>query len=289
MSAGAAAEYVYVNGHWLRPEQAVVPVEDRGFQLGDGLYEVIRVYGGELFAADRHLARLAQGAAAIELSLPVTADALAAIVAEAPRRRGIMDGQVYLQVTRGVAGRIHHFPPEAKPTLVVYALPPRDVDPALYERGAAAITVPDERWLRCDIKSIGLLPNALAKEKARRAGALEALFERQGQGMTEGGSSNLFMVKDGTVLTAPAGPFILRGVTRDLVIEQARAAGVPVVERFFSREELLGADEAFLTSTMMEVMPLSRVDGHVIGRGVPGPLTRRLHQLLQSITPRARV
>ncbi|HEY8418014.1 MAG TPA: aminotransferase class IV, partial [Limnochordales bacterium] len=161
--------------------------------------------------------------------------------------------------------------------------------PALYEQGATAIVVPDQRWLRCDIKSINLLPNALAKEHARRAGALEALFDREGTGITEGASSNVFIVQDGALVTAPAGPFILRGVTRDLIIELAREAGLPVVERFFSRAELLAADEVFLTGTMTEVMPVVRVDGQVIGGGVPGPVTRRMHALLKSITPKAEV
>jgi len=285
VTQAAVAECYYVNGRWVRPEQAVVPVEDRGFQLGDGLYEVIRVYAGQPFALDRHLARLERCAAAIELALPAGRDELAALAAEAIRRRGLLEGQVYMQVTRGVAARVHHFPADAQPSLIVYAMPGRIPDPALYERGATAIVVPDERWLRCDIKSINLLPNALAKEKARRAGVLEALLEREGKGITEGSSSNVFIVQGGRLITAPAGPYILRGVTRDLVIELAHAAGVPVEERFFSRAELLAADEAFLTSTMMEVMPLVQVDGHTIGTGVPGPLTRRLHAALRQLTP----
>jgi len=285
--SAAMQEYVYVNGRWVRPEEAVVPVEDRGYQLGDGLYEVVRVYAGRLFALDRHLARLKAGAEAIELPLPADAEELAAIMEEAPRRRGLQDGQVYLQVTRGVAARVHHFPPNVTPSLVVYASPPRPIDPALYEHGATAIVVPDQRWLRCDIKSINLLPNALAKERARRAGAHEALFDREGTGITEGASSNVFIVRDGTLMTAPPGPFILRGVTRDLVIELARDAGLPVLERFFSRDELLAADEVFLTGTMTEVMPVVRVDGQAIGRGVPGPVSRRVHELLKAITPKA--
>src|SRR5690606_38736320 len=247
VAQGGVPAYFFVNGRWLPPEQAVVPVEDRGYQLGDGVYEVIRVYGGRPFALDRHLERLVRSAAAIQLRLPLELVDLAAIVEEAPRRRGLVEAQVYLQVTRGVAARVHRFPAEAAPSLVVYASPVRAVDPRLYEEGAAAVVLPDQRWLRCDIKSINLLPNALAKEEARRQGALEAVLERAGVGVTEGASSNLFIVQEGTLVTAPPGPYILRGVTRDLVIEQARAAGVPVEERFFSRAELLAADEAFLT------------------------------------------
>lgn len=280
-------ECFYVNGSWVRPEHAVVPVEDRGFQLGDGLYEVIRIYSGQPFALGRHLMRLERCAAAIELPLPVGMTELEALVWEAARRRGVAEGQVYVQVTRGVAPRVHHFPAEATASLIVYAQPGRVPDAALYSQGASAIVVPDERWLRCDIKSTNLLPNVLAKEKARRAGVLEALLEREGKGITEGSSSNVFIVKHGRIITAPAGPYVLPGVTRDLVLQLALGAGVSVEERFFSREELLAADEAFLTSTMMEVMPLVRVDGCTIGGGEPGTLTRQLHEGLRALVPAA--
>ncbi len=287
MSQGAAAECYFVNGAWVRPEHAVVPVEDRGFQLADGLYEVIRVYRGRPFAVDRHLARLEASAAAIELSLPVPGQEIAALVEEAARRRAVTEGQVYIQVTRGVAPRVHHFPPESEPSLIVYASEGRIPDRVLWEKGASAILLSDERWLRCDIKSIGLLPNVLAKEKARRAGVYEAIFERDGKGVTEGASANVFIARGGRLITAPAGQYILRGVTRDLVIELARSAGVEVEERFFTREELFSADEAFLTSTMSEVMPLVRVDGQAVGTGLPGPLSRRLLDAYRALIARA--
>ena len=270
------ADYIFVNGKWVGPGEALVPVEDRGYQLADGVYEVVRVYGGRAFALQPHLDRLARSAAELEMDLPLTLDEVGALVKEAPGRRGVEDGQVYIQVTRGAAPRVHHFPEDARPSLVVYASPLRRQPAALYETGADAVVVPDERWLRCDIKSISLLPNALAKEKARRAGALEALLLREGVGMTEGSSSNLFIVRDGRLESAPASRWILRGITRDIVLELAAQAHIPAAERFFSKEELLSADEAFVTSTTMEVMPLARVDGQAIGAGRPGPVTKTL-------------
>lgn len=269
-------QWIFVNDGWTDADGARVSVVDRGFQLGDGIYEVVRVYGGRPFALQPHLERLARSARELEMQLPMELDEIGRLIEEAPRRRGVEEAQVYVQVTRGTAPRVHHFPEDITPTLVVYASPARMHAPEWYENGASGIVVPDERWLRCDIKSINLLPNALAKERARRAGAAEALLLREGVGMTEGSSSNLFIVRDGQLQTAPAGRWILRGITRDIVLELAHAAGIPVHEQFFSKDTLLQADEAFVTSTTMEVMPLTRVDHQLIGDGRPGPVTRRL-------------
>lgn len=277
-------QYVFLNDRWVRPEQAVVSFDDRGFQLADGIYEVVRVYAGRPFALQRHLERLARSAREIQLPLPMKADELADIIREAPARRGLSDAQVYIQVTRGAAERVHHFPPSSQSTLIVYASEARMQPREAYEGGLAAIIVPDERWLRCDIKSIMLLANGLAKEQARRAGVIEALLERDGIGMTEGSSSNLFIVQDGVLITAPAGPYILRGITRDIVLTLAHADAVPVAERFFTRTELLSAEEAFLTSTNMEVLPLTKIDDQIIGAGSPGPVTERLGQLFTAET-----
>lgn len=278
-------QYVFLNDRWVRPEQAVVSFDDRGFQLADGIYEVVRVYAGTPFALQRHLERLARSAREIQLPLPMTADELGDIIREAPGRRGLSDAQVYIQVTRGAAERVHHFPPSSESTLIVYASEARVQPREAYKDGLAAIIIPDERWLRCDIKSIMLLANGLAKEQARRAGVIEALLERDGIGMTEGSSSNLFIVQDGILITAPPGPYILQGVTRDIVLTlAAAAAAVPVAERFFTRDELLSAEEAFLTSTNMEVLPLTKIDDQIIGAGSPGPVTQRLGQLFTAET-----
>lgn len=267
---------IFVNGRWVEAEQALVSVEDRGFQLGDGIYEVLRVYGGRPFALRRHLERLVRSAEQIELELPVDSDRLAEIIREAVARQNLPEAQVYVQVTRGYAPRVHHFPERTTASLIVYASPARVPSPEVSRDGGEAIVVPDERWLRCDIKTINLLPNALAKERARRAGVLEALLEREGIGITEGSSSNLFVVRGGRLQTAPAGRYILRGITRDIVLELATANGLNPLEEFFQKDDLLKADEAFITSTNMEVMPLTTVDGHRIGDGRPGPVTRQL-------------
>lgn len=274
--------YVFLNDAWVAPEQARVPVEDRGFQFGDGIYEVVRIYRGRPFAMWPHLERLERSARELELPLPRPLPELARLIEEAPARRGLQEATVYLQLTRGYAPRIHYFPDHVTPTLVVYAQPIRLQPEEGYERGAAAIVVPDERWLRCDIKSVNLLPNALAKERARRAGVLEAILHREGVGITEGSSTNVFAVCRGKLVTAPAGRYILRGVTRDIVLELARAAGIAVEERFLSREELLAADEVFITSTTLEVMPIARIDGQPVGEGRPGPVARRLRDAFRA-------
>lgn len=281
--------FVFLNDRWVSREEAVVSIEDRGFQLGDGVYEVVRVYGGEPFALQPHLDRLARSATEIELTVPEPSPSLADIVREAPRRRGLQEAQVYMQVTRGDAPRTHHFPEGARPTLTVYASPAPVQPPEAYEKGVKAVIVPDDRWLRCDIKSVMLLANGIAKERARRAGAVEALLEREGVGMTEGSSSNLFIVKDGRLVTAPAGRYILRGITRDIVLGFAREAGIPVEERFVSREELLAADEAFVTSTNIEVLPVTQVEDAVIGAGQVGPVSRRLVKMYKDATAAVRL
>lgn len=280
--------YIFFDDRWVTPEEASVSFQDRGFQLADGVYEVVRVYNGEPFALQPHLDRLARSAQEIELTLPQGLSFLADIVREAPGRRGLEEAQVYMQVSRGAAPRVHHFPENIEPTLTVYASPAPIQPPSAYEQGLKAIVVPDERWLRCDIKSVSLLPNALAKEKARRAGAVEALLEREGIGMTEGSSSNLFIVKDGRLVTAPHGRYILRGITRDIVLDLARSEGIAIEERFVSKEELLAADEVFATSTNIEVLPLTTIDTTTIGTGQAGPVTRRLGQRYKETIAAAR-
>lgn len=272
--------FIYVNGEWLTADAAVFSYNDRGFMLGDGVYEVVRVYEGKPFALEPHVRRLFRSAGEIQLTLPVTPEDITHLVNEAVRRRGLDDAQVYIQATRGAAQRTHHFPPPStRPSLLMYASPAPTYPDNAYTDGMAAIVLPDERWLRCDIKSIMLLANGLAKEAARQAGAIEALLEREGVGMTEGASSNLFIVQRGKLVTAPEGRYILRGITRDIVISAARDARIEVEERFFTKEELLDADEAFTTSTNIEIMPLTSIEGKTIGAGRPGPVTQRLRSL----------
>ena len=268
----------FVNGRFSALAEATVSVEDRGYQFGDGVYEVIRTYHGKPFQLDAHLVRLERSAAAIDLPLPWTLQQWDAHVREGVTRSGYPESKVYLQLTRGVAPRDHGFPATVRPTAVMTVRELKPMDPARQAAGVAVMTMDDWRWGRCDIKSVNLLPNVMARQKATQAGAFEAVFVRRGQ-VTEGAVSNVMIVKAGRVLTAPGGEQILSGVTRTLVLELARKEGLPVDERFVSREELLGADEVFLTSTTIEVLPVIRVDGKAIGpggSGKPGPVTQRL-------------
>ncbi|MGE5586913.1 MAG: D-amino-acid transaminase [Clostridia bacterium] len=269
-------EIAYVNGEFMALSEARVSVEDRGFQFGDGVYEVVRCYRGKPFALDEHLARLERSAAGIELALPWQPHRLRELAVEALDRSEIAEAVLYMQVTRGWAARNHVFPETVKPTLVITVRPAKPVPPDRVALGVSAITVPDERWLRCDIKSIDLLPNVMAKEKAKRSGALEAVMIRDGAYVTEGASTNVFAVKDGAIHTAPEGPRILSGVTRSIVLRLARERGIPVVEDFFAPKLLADADEVFITSTTLEVMPCVELDGRPVAAGKPGPVARVL-------------
>jgi D-alanine transaminase len=269
----------FVNGRVMPLEEATVSVEDRGYQFGDGVYEVIRTYHGKPFQLDAHLVRFERSAGAIDLPLPWTLQQWSAHVREGIARSGYTESKVYLQLTRGVAPRDHGFPASARPTAVMTVRELKPVDQARQAAGVAVMTMDDWRWGRCDIKSVNLLPNVMARQKATQAGAFEAIFVRQGQ-VTEGAVSNVMIVKAGRVLTAPGGEQILSGVTRTLVLELARKEGLPVEERFVSRDELFRADEIFLTSTI-EVLPVIRVDGRLVGSGRPGPVTQKLQAAFQ--------
>jgi D-alanine transaminase len=262
----------YVNGRFLPLSRATVSVEDRGFQFGDGVYELIRTYNGRIFRVDLHLARLKKSAEAIGLEPPYPAARWKTILAELNRKCGYRSAKLYIQITRGNAPRNHPFPDRAHPTVVMTARrlepPPRE----LYARGAGVITVPDLRWGRCDIKTINLLPNVMARQMAKTVGAAEALFVRDGR-VTEGSSSNVFVVSRGRVRTTPTGPGILPGVTRDLVLGIARSAGLAVTEADLPVERLFSADEVFLSGTTVEVLPVVRINGRRIGTGKPGRIT----------------
>jgi D-alanine transaminase len=270
----------FVNGRFMPLEEATVPVEDRGFQFGDGIYEVIRTYHGQPFQLDAHLARLEWSARAIELPLPWNLQQWAAYVRDGIKRSGHAESKVYLQLTRGVAPRDHVFPAAARPTAVMTVREMRTIEPALQASGVAVMTMDDWRWGRCDIKSVNLLPNVLARQKAKQAGAFEALFIRNGQ-VTEGSVSNVMVVKAGRLLTAPKGEQILSGVTRTIVLDLARKEGLPVEERFATRDELFHADEIFLTGTTVEVLPVIRVDGKPVSNGKPGPVSQKLQAVFQ--------
>ncbi len=281
---------VFFNGEFVDKSQATVSVDDRGFLFGDGVYEVFRATDGALFAADRHLRRLANGLADLEFTRPAALDdaALLAAARRVLRDNGLTRGDalVYLQITRGAPGpRTHQFPPaNTPPTVYVTAsafTPPDDVR----TRGASVVTTPDDRWAHCNVKSIQLLPNVLAKERAVRAGAFEAVFVRNGR-ITEGASTNLFAVLGGTLRTHPADHHILPGITREILLEEAEQLGVAVVETAVTPKDLANAEEVFVTSTSADVMPVVRVDGRPVGGGEPGPVAQRLYVALRaSATP----
>jgi D-alanine transaminase len=268
---------VYLNGDYVAAGEARVPVDDRGFLFADGVYEVIRVYDGRPFLMEPHVKRLRAGLAALRIAtgglekLPLVAERL---LDENGLRSG--DATIYMQVTRGAAARAHAFPqPEVAPTVYVAAKAFRQHADEVWERGVAALTVPDTRWSRCDIKSISLLPNVLANQMAKDAGAFEAIFVRDGV-LIEGSHSNLFGVVDGELVTYPSCNYILSGITRDLVVELARGLDIRVREGALYWERIADISELFLSGTTTEVMPVSRIDGRAVGTGEPGPLTRRL-------------
>lgn len=268
------SEIVYLNGEFVPLEQALVPIDDRGYHFADGIYEVIRCYGGRPFLPDRHMDRLEHSAREIELALPPRAELEQALL-ELQRRNGHPEAAWYLQITRGVAPRQHVFADDLRPTVLATCRPVSGPKPELIEQGGQAITLPDERWHRCHIKSTGLLPNVLAKQQAFRAGAFEALFVRNGV-VTEGTASNLAIVRDGVLLTHPADQHILWGITRGAVLQLCREAGIEVREVRFTRDDLLSADEAFVCGTISEITPITSVDDRKIGTGRPGPMTQRL-------------
>ncbi|MBI2874342.1 MAG: D-amino-acid transaminase [Firmicutes bacterium] len=266
---------VYLNGQWLDFGSAKVGIEDRGFQFGDGVYEVIRFYEGRPFRLEEHLTRLERSAAAIELALPASPAELAALAQEAQARSGIAAAQLYLQVTRGEAPRNHLFPEGISPTFVITVREVRRIPEQARRDGVTAIILPDERWGRCDIKSTNLLPNVLAKEKAHRLGAFDAVFVRDGL-ITESSSANLFALVGGILRTAPRGRSILGGITRDFVLELASETGLPVKEQSCTLEELYRAPEVFLTGTTVEIVPVVRFGDTAVGNGKPGPAVLHL-------------
>jgi D-alanine transaminase len=267
----------YVDGHYLPHRVAAVHVEDRGYQFADGVYEVVAVRGGRLVDEELHLARLHRSLAELTIAAPMSDAALRAVLRETVRCNSVDRGSVYLQITRGVAPRDHAFPKAAKPTLVVTARRSRPPDPRLAEEGVAVITIPDIRWQRCDIKSIALLPNALGKQQARQAGAFEAWqVDAEGR-ITEGTSTNAWIVTaDGAIVTHPADHAILNGVTRLALLAIIAREGCRLEERAFTVDEAKRAREAFLTSTTSDVLPVVRIDDAPIGNGHPGLMTQRL-------------
>ena len=269
----------YVDGRYQLLRQAVVHIEDRGFQFADGVYEVCEVREGRLVDERRHLERLVRSLAEIRIQAPMSNAALAVVMRETLRRNRVRDGFLYLQITRGVARREHAFPPPGtRPSLVVTVrASDRAKLEALAEAGIVVVTMSDNRWERVDIKTIGLLPNVLARQAARDRGAREAWFIDKEGLVTEGTSSNAWIVTPaGAIVTRPATPGILKGITRGVVLEVAARQGLTIEERPFSVAEALTAREAFVTAATQIVMPVVEIDGKKIADGRPGPVARAL-------------
>jgi D-alanine transaminase len=278
----------YVNGHYLPLRQAMVHVEDRGYQFGDAVYEVCEVRQGRLIDERRHLARLQRSLHELQIAMPMSPQALGVILRETIARNRIGYGIVYLQVSRGVARRDHAFPiPDVPPSVVVTAraLSARRNE-ALASAGIAVISVPDNRWGRVDIKTTGLLPNVLARQAAIAQGARDAWFVDKDGMVTEAASANAWIVTEaGRVVTRPADQAILRGITRTVLFDVVKGLGLGMDERAFSLAEAYAAREAFVTAASQIVLPVVRIDRHVIGEGKPGPLAialrRAFHQFAE--------
>jgi len=274
---------VYLNGELIPKERALVSVDDRGFLFADGIYEVTPAYWGTFFRIERHLQRMRRGLA--ELRIDFDPESLVDVHRRLLAENGLEGKEaaiVYVQITRGAAPRAHAFPTTAvRPTVYGFAKEFERVPRAVWEEGFAATTVPDRRWARADIKTIGLLPNCLALQAAVEAGSTDALLVKDGVAL-EGAHSNFFAVLDGTVTTHPATNHVLHGITREYVLELSRELELPVEERPIQLEELARAEEAFFTGTTTEIRPMVRIDGRQVGDGLVGPVAKRLMDAYQA-------
>lgn len=271
---------VYLNGGYMPDTEARIPVLDRGFIFGDGVYEVIPVYGGSLFRFREHLQRLQNSLDALRIKNPLTEEEWKQVLSKLIERNNGGDLSLYLQVTRGSAERDHAIPENSKPTVFAMCNPLKPLPGETIKKGVAAITLDDIRWLRCHIKAISLLPNVLLRQEALDRGAAEAILIRNGLA-TEGAASNLFAVLDGVITTPPKSPMLLPGITRDLILELAKSHDLPCQEKDISLEELQQADEIWLTSSTKEILSVTQLDGQPVANGKPGPLYQRALALYQ--------
>ena len=267
--------WVLWNNQLVKDDAIQLSKEDRGYQFGDGIYEVIRVYNGSMFTAKEHIDRFYESADKIKLVIPYTKDVFHKMMYDLIEANEVTTGQVYVQITRGASPRQHQFPTEAvEPVLTAYT---KEVDRPVSQmaNGVAAKSIEDVRWLRCDIKSLNLLGNIMAKQEAHEHGCFEALLHR-GDTITEGSSSNMYGIKDGVLYTHPATNLILNGITRRVILACCEEIGLPVVEQPMSLSTIYTNDEFFMSSTTAEIMPIIVVDGVPIGSGLPGEWTRKL-------------
>ncbi|RKZ78758.1 MAG: D-amino-acid transaminase [Gammaproteobacteria bacterium] len=271
---------VFLNGEFLPAEQAKVSVFDRGFLLGDGVYEVIPVYAGKCFQLAGHLIRLQASLDGVRMKNPLSMKEWQTMIEQLVERNADGEQSVYLQVTRGVAPRDHVFPQGVHPTSFAMSNPLQALPKKYKTDGIAAITLPDIRWQNCNIKAITLLPNSLLKQQAQDVGAQEALLIRDGY-LTEGAASNAYAVIDGTIYTAPKDEKVLPGITREVVLELAEKNGIPVIEQAVSEDQLKQAQEVWVSSSTKEVLPVTMLDGEIVGEGVPGPVWKQIDTLYQ--------
>lgn len=282
----------YVNGRYVRHADAAVHIEDRGYQFADGVYEVCEVRHGFIVDLNRHLDRLNRSLLELRIAWPMNRTALAIAIREVLRRNRVRNGLFYLQVTRGVARRDHVFPAaDTRPSIVITA---KNTDPSIIARknanGIKAITVAENRWDRVDIKTVGLLPNALARQQAKEAGAQEAIFVDAHGLVTEGAATNVWMVdQDGTLLTRPSEHGILRGITRTTLMDVAARLGIAIREEAFSVERMLAAREVFITAATSICFPLVEIDGHTIANGHPGGISQKIRDAFFDIAEKTSI
>ncbi|MFC6444373.1 D-amino-acid transaminase [Shinella zoogloeoides] len=284
--------FAYVNGRYVRHADAAVHIDDRGFVFADSVYEVCQIQQGYIVDLTRHLDRLDRSLGELRMRPPMPRAALVAIMREVLRRNRVVNGMVYLQVTRGVARRDHVFPlPDVRPTLVVTA---KSLNPAVnaakYAAGIKAATAPDNRWGRVDIKTVGLLPNVLARQQAKEAGAQEAIFVDADGHVTEGGATNLWIVdKAGKLVTRPADHAILRGITRTTLMDVAARIGIEVEERRFTVAEMLEAREVFVTGATTICLPVVSIDGTTIANGHPGMTAQKIREAFFAVAEKTAI
>lgn len=273
-------DLAYLNGEIMPIEKAMVPIEDRGYQFGDGVYEFVASYEGRLFMLEEHLERLERSMRELSYN-PIPRQTIRQAIVDLHEQSGYPRAGIYIQISRGVAARNHAFASDMAPQIVMTVRPVKELSEELRAKGATAITVQDTRWGRCDTKTIQLLSNSLAKQKALDEGCDDAIFVSSQNVVREGTSSNLFIVVDGKLITHPLTPNILPGITRLAILQICQSTGLEAQESFFETEALYGADEAFLTGTVTEVLPIVGVDDKAIGDGRVGPITRRLYAQLR--------
>lgn len=272
---------VILNGEIINRDDAKIDIEDRGYQFGDGVYEVIRVYNGKMFTATEHLQRLIDSGKKIMMDIPYTVDGMKEMLLELIEKNQLQDGTIYMQVTRGVSARNHSFPSkDVQPTLTAYTNEVKRPEENM-QLGVKTVLNDDIRWLLCDIKSLNLIGNVLAKQKAVENGCYEVIQHRNGT-VTEGSSSNVVMIKDGKVITHPADNLILNGITRQVILKTCVNNAIPFEERTFTLEELYEADEVFVSGTTTEITPVIEIEGKKVGNGIPGPVTRKLQELFEN-------